>query len=85
MLTGAAGGREPLLFDARTGAARASPFPPDWRIRAATFVSNTRVAWLVDRGSAGHLIITCGPAGQCEHPVAPPGPGVPLIAEDSTR
>ena len=39
--------------------ARHSWFPAEWRVRSATFVSDDRVAWLVDRGAEGHLIVTC--------------------------
>ena len=48
MLAGGSG-TEPSLFDARTGADLGTPFPDGWRVLAATFVAEDRVAWLVDR------------------------------------
>ena len=84
VLTDAMAGREPTLFDARTGAELASWFPAEWRVRSATFVSDDRVAWLVDRGAEGHLIITCS-LEACGDTVEPEGRGTPLIAQDSTR
>ncbi len=84
VLTEAMAGREPALFDARTGAELATLFPVEWRVRSATFVSEDRVAWLVDRGAEGHLIVTCS-RDACDDRVEPEGRGTPLIAQDSTR
>ena len=58
--------------------------PTAWRVRAATFVSDDRVAWLVDRGAEGHLIVTCS-LEECTDEVEPEGTGTPLIAQDSPR
>ena len=84
VLAGGATGTEPSLFDARTGADLGTPFPDGWRVRAATFVSDARVAWLVDRGAEGHLIVTCS-LEECTDEVEPEGSGTPLIAQDSPR
>jgi hypothetical protein len=84
VLAGGVSGTEPTLFDARTGADLGTPFPDGWRVRAATFVSEDRVAWLVDRGAEGHLIVTCS-LEECTDEVEPDGSGTPLIAQDSTR
>ena len=84
VLAGGVTGTEPSLFDARTGADLGTPFPDGWRVRAATFVSDDRVAWLVDRGAEGHLIVTCS-LEECTDEVEPEGSGTPLIAQDSPR
>jgi len=84
VLAGGVTGTEPALFDARTGADLGTPFPDGWRVRAATFISDDRVVWLVDRGTEGYLIVTCSPE-RCTDEVEPQGSGMPLIAQDSTR
>jgi hypothetical protein len=84
VLAGGVSGTEPSLFDARTGADLGTPFPDGWRVRAATFVADDRVAWLVDRGAEGHLIVTCS-LEECTDEVQPEGSGAPLIAQDSPR
>jgi hypothetical protein len=84
VLAGGVAGTEPSLFDARTGAELGTPFPDEWHVRAATFVSGDRVAWLVDRGAEGNLIVTCS-LEECTDEVEPEGSGTPLIAQDSPR
>jgi hypothetical protein len=84
VLAGGATGTEPSLFDARTGADLGTPFPDGWQVRAATFVSDDRVAWLVDRGADGDIIVTCG-LEECTDAVEPEGSDTALIAQDSPR
>ena len=84
VLTHEAEGREPGLYDARTGEELASGLPEGWRARAATFVADGRISWLVDRGSAGHAIVTCS-REQCDDAVEIQERGTPLIAQDSAR
>jgi hypothetical protein len=84
VLAGGATGTEPSLFDARTGADLGTPFPDRWQVRAATFVSDDRVAWLVDRGADGDLIVTCS-LEDCTDGVEPEGSDIALIAQDSPR
>jgi hypothetical protein len=86
VLTGPAGGRQPDLYDARTGERVAGWFPPEWRVRAASFVGDDRVAWLVDRGDDLHpdrLLVTCAISGGCTDVVEPPGRATPLLAQDT--
>ena len=47
-------------------------------------MSADRVAWLVDRGADGDLIITCG-LEECTDEVEPEGSDTALIAQDSPR
>jgi hypothetical protein len=88
VLTGPDPGREPQLYDARTGARVDSWFPPEWHILAATFASADRVAWLVDRGAGDLTLITCGrtdAAAPCSDGVDLGSPSTALLAGDSTR
>ncbi len=87
VLTGPDPGREPRLYDARSGDRVDSWFPPDWHVLAATFATADRVAWLVDRGPGGLSLITCGSTGmpgRCSDGVDLGSADTALLAGDTT-
>jgi hypothetical protein len=87
VLTGPDEGREPTLYDARTGRPvhlRA----PNWHARAGVFAGPDTVAWLVDdRQSGGQLLVTCDTYRpiDCTGYLDLGDPGRVLLAGDSRR
>ena len=61
VLTGPEQGREPRLYDTRSGD-RLDTWRPDWQVRAAVFADGGRVSWLADQGGGELVIVTCGTA-----------------------
>jgi hypothetical protein len=87
VLTGPDEGREPRLFDARTGEAL-ELWTPSSHARAAVFAAVDRVTWLVDGQEGGALIlVTCSasPTISCSDVVDLGDPEQVLLAGDSRR
>ena len=61
VLTGPDAGREPRLYDARSGD-RLDAWGPGWRVRAAAFAGPTRVTWLVEQDRRAGDLLTCDTA-----------------------
>ncbi len=59
VLTGPEQGREPRLYDTRSGD-QLDAWRPDWLVRAAVFADGGRVSWLADQGGGELVIVTCG-------------------------
>ena len=59
VLTGPEQGREPRLYDTRSGD-RLDAWRPDWPVRVAVFADGGRVSWLADQGGGELVIVTCG-------------------------
>ena len=58
-LTGPDQGREPQLYDARSGE-RLDNRGPSWSVKAAVFSGADRVTWLYEQDGE-HALLTCGP------------------------
>jgi hypothetical protein len=87
VLTGPDKGREPQLYDARSGNLLRQPLPAR-HVPAATFAGPDEVVWLVDdRPVKGWLLVTCdtSPPVDCGQFVRLGDPDKVLLAGDSRR